>query len=216
LVRAIAVFDLDGTITRHDTLVPYLLYALRRHPVRLWRLWVVPAALLRFAITRDRGVLKSELIRAVLGGWTRAQINRLGVAYLDQHLPPLIRAGALRAIERHRQAGDYLVLLSASVDLYVPMIGARLGFNETTCTEIAWHHERLSGQLTSANRHGAEKTEVIRALRTRYPLATIAAYGNAHSDLHHLGIVEHPTVVNASLGTRKAAQALGFPLDRWP
>ena len=38
------MFDLDGTITRHDTLLPYLLYALGRHPRRLLRLWRVPAA----------------------------------------------------------------------------------------------------------------------------------------------------------------------------
>jgi hypothetical protein len=35
-VTAIAVFDLDGTITRHDTFVPYLRGWLRRYPER-WR-----------------------------------------------------------------------------------------------------------------------------------------------------------------------------------
>ena len=40
--RRLAVFDLDGTITRHDTLVPYLMGYGRRHPAGLWRLWRLP------------------------------------------------------------------------------------------------------------------------------------------------------------------------------
>ncbi|MBS0396430.1 MAG: HAD-IB family hydrolase, partial [Proteobacteria bacterium] len=57
------MFDLDGTLTWHDTLVPYLLAALRRHPGRLARLAPVPLAALRFVLDGDRGRLKSGLVR---------------------------------------------------------------------------------------------------------------------------------------------------------
>ena len=43
---------------------------------------------------------------------------------------------ALAALQVHRAAGDHLVLLSASPDLYVPLIGRLLGFERTLCTEI--------------------------------------------------------------------------------
>jgi len=67
------VFDLDGTLTRHDTLVPYLGAALRRYPRRALGLLRAPLALAEFALGRDRGRLKSRLIRALLGGLTREQ-----------------------------------------------------------------------------------------------------------------------------------------------
>ena len=46
----VALFDLDGTITRHDTLFPYVLRVCLRHPGRLLRvLRRMPGALLRYA-----------------------------------------------------------------------------------------------------------------------------------------------------------------------
>ncbi len=74
-VMQLAIFDLDGTITRHDTLVPYVFGYLRGHPWRFPRLLAVLPALLRFAMDRDRGELKSALIRRVLGNVTRSLID---------------------------------------------------------------------------------------------------------------------------------------------
>ena len=39
---ALAIFDLDGTLTWRDTLVPFLAAYLRAHPRRLARLWRLP------------------------------------------------------------------------------------------------------------------------------------------------------------------------------
>ncbi|MFZ9086933.1 MAG: hypothetical protein ACO3C6_10310, partial [Steroidobacteraceae bacterium] len=65
----IAVFDLDGTITRHDTLVHFLAGFAARRPVRALGLWRSPVALGRYlAGGGDRGELKASLIRYLLGG----------------------------------------------------------------------------------------------------------------------------------------------------
>jgi len=210
------VFDLDGTITRHDTLVPYLLHALGRYPGRLLRLWRVPTTLLRFAIDRDRGRLKGELIHAVLGGLRHEQVQALTQAFLDKKLLGLLRPTAINAIEAHRNAGDWLVLLSASTEFYVREIGARLGFDQVICTEVRWDGDRLEGRLKSANRRGAEKSRCLQELREDHPKASFAAYGNAGSDLDHLQRADAPLVVNASATTRRKALALGLKVRHWP
>ncbi len=211
----VAVFDLDGTITYRDTLVPFLLHVLRRRPVRVLRLWPLPWALARYAVYRDRGVLKESLIRYVLGGLDRGAIAAHVERFLDGLWPRGLRPGALAAIERHRGAGDRLVLLSASPDLYVPRIGARLGFADVVCTHVQWDGERLHGYLATPNRHGPEKRRCIEELRARHPGATFAAYGNAASDLVHLEIVDAPCLVNAGAAARRLATARGIPCDEW-
>jgi phosphatidylglycerophosphatase C len=215
-VQGVAVFDLDGTITRRDTLVPYLVRALARHPARVWRLWVLPWAAAGFVLTRDRGQLKSRLVRAVLGGLSRAEIERLTDAFLDARLLKSTRHGAAEQLEAHRAAGDWLVLLSASTDFYVRAIGDRYAFDEVICTEVRWDADRLDGALATENRRGAEKARCIAALRERHPGARFAAYGNAASDLEHLAMVEAPLVVNASRSTRRRAKALQLPVADWP
>jgi phosphatidylglycerophosphatase C len=211
----LAVFDLDGTITYRDTLVAYLGLAISRRPRRLWGLRCVPLLLWRYAFDRDRGALKGGLIAAVLGGSGRAEIGALTDAFVHTTRARRLRPGALAAIARHRERGDHLVLLSASPDLYVPALGAALGFDETVCTELVWTDGALDGRLAGPNRRGEEKRRVVAGLRERWP-GPASAYGNAASDLAHLASVEAPLLVNASSAARRAAGELGIPTGDWP
>ena len=47
-------------------------------------------------------------------------------------------------------------MLPSEPGLYVPVIGARLGFDEVICTQVAWHGDRLDGALLTENRRGTE------------------------------------------------------------
>lgn len=214
-VPGIAVFDLDGTITRRDTFVPYLQGWLQRYPARRRR-FAVFASLLRFLVSGlERGRLKSDLLRVCMGGAERAAVD----AWSDEFVAGLdhgsLCPGALTAIARHRADGDRLVLLSASVDLYVPKIGRRLGFDETICTGVAWRDGRLDGGLTTPNRRGDEKRHCVEALRQRNPGARIAAYGNSRSDLPHLVAVDRPVLVNGGRGALRLARRMGLRVEDW-
>jgi phosphatidylglycerophosphatase C len=209
------VFDLDGTLSRGDTLGAFLGFALGREPARLLRLARVPPALLGYVFHRDRGRLKARLLRALLGPLSRAAFEALANDFLDERWPELFRPGALAALERHRLAGDRLVILSASVDGYVRAIGARLAVDEVICSELGWQNDRLAGTLASPNRRGAEKTRCVAALRARHPGSPITAYGNAASDLGHLAAVERGVLVNGNARARRAALRLGLAVGDW-
>lgn len=178
----VAVFDLDGTLTWRDTLLPYLLGYAARRPGRLLGLWRMPFALIGYlAWHRDRGVLKSQFIRALMGGDARPDIDRWSADYVSRlDRRRAYRPAALAVLEAHRAAGDRLILLSASPDLYVPLIGRRLGFERTLCTEVQWREnppvDRLDGTLRGPNRRGAEKVALPR-------LAAGAVSGNARGGL---------------------------------
>ena len=211
----LAVFDLDGTITYRDTLLPYLALAIRRRPSRALGLWALPLFIVRYAFNGDRGQLKGALIAAVLGGSSRQEIESLTAAFVQDSRCRRLRAGALEAITRHRTAGDRLVLLSASPDLYVPALGAALGFDATVCTELVWRDETLDGHLAGPNRHGEEKRRVLDTLRRRYP-GRVTAYGNAESDLAHLCAADSAVLVNARPAARRIATGLRIATGDWP
>jgi phosphatidylglycerophosphatase C len=215
--RIVAVFDLDGTLTWRDTLLPFLLSFLRRHPRRVMGLWRMPFALLSFvAHGRDRGALKSRVIRMVMGGAARTDIDACADAFVDTLRPRhRLRPAALAALEAHRTAGDHLVLLSASPDLYVPRIGRRLGFERTLCTELEWRVDRLEGALRTANRRGAEKLRCLTWLRTQYPDLPIVAYGNSASDLDHMRQADRALLVNGNAAARAQAKQWGIPTSEW-
>jgi HAD superfamily hydrolase (TIGR01490 family) len=213
----LAVFDLDGTITRHDTLAPYALgFVVRKRVWRLPALLLVLPALLGHTIGLvDRGGLKSAFIRAALGGCRRKDLERWTATFVDRLKADGLFSQATEAIQAHARAGDHLVLLSASTDLYVPAIGEALGFQEAICTGLRWDGDVLGGTLTTPNRRGEEKARCVAALRARYPGVFAAAYGNAASDIAHLKLVEHGVLVNGSAAARRMAAREGITITRW-
>src|SRR4051812_10912484 len=211
----LAVFDLDGTITRHDTLFPLVLRRLSRNPLRLLRLLGVVPALLRFAFDPDRGLLKQSLLRATLRGTPRAALEAEARAFVAASIEHRCMKDALAAIRRHREAGHYLVLMSASVDFYVPEFGRQLGFDHVISSGVAWNGDRLDGTLTTANRRGEEKARCLRELAAQRDDTDVFAYGNSASDLPHLAIARHGILVNGSPAARRAAAALGVTTADW-
>jgi phosphatidylglycerophosphatase C len=212
----LAVFDLDGTITRHDTLASYVIGLLRKRPWRLLRLLrIAPAAFGYWRGRLDRGALKARFLQVTLGRHTRTELQGWADQFVSRLLARGVRSDALRAIEAHRREGDVLVLLSASPDLYVPQIAARLGFDEVICTGLSWTAGHLDGALTTPNRQGAEKTRCISELAARHPGQRIAAYANALADLDHLRRADEPLLVCGSRRARREATRAGIPLACW-
>ncbi|MFI4869960.1 MAG: HAD-IB family hydrolase [Steroidobacterales bacterium] len=207
----LAVFDLDGTITRRDTLAPFLWGFLWRRPWRLPRLLLVLPAAARFLIDRDRGAIKGAVIHAALGGARRASIERWAERFVAGLLQRALYAEALGAIATHRARGDRLLLMSASTDLYVPRIARALGFDETICSEVRWRADgRLDGRLATANCRGEEKRRCLAAVIARDAPGRVCAYGDSRADLIHMQLVQEAYLVNVSarLAGRQRAQVL--------
>ena len=210
---ALAVFDLDRTLTRHDTLVPFVLGYLWRHRARIPRLLLALPAAVRFVFDRDLGAIKGSFIRATLGGASRAELE----LWTRQFVPSLLRRGmnaeALRVLEAHRQSGARLLLLSASTDLYVPQIASALGFHEVICSRVRWRaDDRLDGRLASANCRGEEKRRQLAIVIARDAPRRVCAYGDSAADLLHMQLAEESYLVNPRPGLRPPA---GVQVLRW-
>jgi phosphatidylglycerophosphatase C len=196
--------------------LPYLVGFLRQHPGRLVRLAQVLPVLASFGLGRaDRGALKAAAIRAAMGGYTRNDIEPWTREFVTMLLERGMHADALVALESHRRAGDLLVLLSASPDLYAPAIGRALGCARTLCTGISWKGDRLEGRLTTPNRRDIEKVRCVAELRREHPGRRVVAYGNAASDLDHLALADHAMLVNGSASARRAAAGLNIECVTW-
>jgi HAD superfamily phosphoserine phosphatase-like hydrolase len=117
--------------------------------------------------------------------------------FIERLLARGLLAGALMAIAAHRAARHHLVLMSASVDCYVPRIGTALGFDETLCTQVLWNADgTLDGRLAAPNLRGEEKARQLLALQSRLKPAATMAYGNSVTDLPHLRLASQGFFIN--------------------
>ena len=214
----IVVFDLDRTITRFGTYTPFLLSVARRRPLRL--LLAVPLAIAALVyklglISRKR--LKEHMLCAVLCGAGRDQVARYAASFTSYWAANRVRPGALTAIKEHRSEGDYLILATASLDLYVERFGTHFGFDAVVATRAAWDSmDRLSGRIDGENCFGSEKVrrleEVLAGGRED---ATVVAYSDSHADLPLLRWADRAVAVNPSGRLRRIAPGEGFEIVDW-
>jgi len=203
-VTQLVIFDLDKTLTRRDTLLPYLFGFLVRRPWCVFRALQLPVAVLLFKLgVINNTRLKENFLSAFLAGASREEIRHWSSTFIGELLSHGMRREGLEKLNQHINAGDYTILLSASLDIYVYDLGSQLGFADTICTRAEWISDRLTGRLESANHHGAEKVKCLENLRKKHPNATITAYADNISDIELLRRVDNGILVN---GSRKACR----------
>jgi phosphatidylglycerophosphatase C len=214
--RRLAVFDLDGTLTRADTFGPFVLGLLRRHPARVLRLPLLLFPSLGFLLRfTGRGELKAAVLRLLFGKLPRAAVDAFAAGYSRLVVERRMFDAGVSTLRSHVTAGDHVVLLSASPDLYVPHIGALLGVHETHCTRIRWSGDLLDGHLEGCNRRDVEKLRVLEQLRATHPGLTVIAYGNSSPDLVHMRRCEEAVYVNADPGLARQLSAGGIRCVQW-
>lgn len=182
----VAAFDVDGTLTRGDSLLPFLASVVgpSRLAIALCRATVRVAAR---PWSAGRESAKSALITAVLSGRPRDELvdhgSRFARSLLDRRPLP----DGIEALRAHQRAGHLTVLISASPDLYVAPLGVLLGADATLATRLAFdEHDAATGRLAGPNLRGNNKIEALRTwMRSRdLPVnrTTLFAYGNSSGD----------------------------------
>ena len=164
--NTVAVFDLDGTITRRDTFSSILAYSLRFNPGNIPKLAPLSIPALRFALGRiDNATVKTVFLTALFAGVPGPRLKAITRAFVDRLLAGGVRERALETLRGHRTSGHRTVLLTASPDFYVEEIARRLCFDHCLCTRtVRGPGDSLTGELAGANCRGEEKLSRLQGL----------------------------------------------------
>ena len=190
----VAAFDFDGTLTRRDTLLPFLQMGLG-WPRFLWVMAKCSPWLLGFALhLLPNHVAKRRLLYLALAGRSVAELEGWTTRWLttlDEQLRPM----ALAQLREHQRVGHRCVMVSASPDIYLQRAAKQLGFDALLCTEMAANDARLTGHLQTPNCHGPEKVVRLTRWLTEQDLTlcriTLYAYGDTSGDKPMLRLADH-------------------------
>lgn len=190
-LKVVAAFDFDVTITTKDTFVPFLTRAFGRDRVRMAFLRLAPeAAKVLFGLS-DRDRFKELLVRALFTGESVERLREAGREYSAEILN-WVRPAARQRINWHKGRGDRLVMVSASLDLYLEPVADALGFNDLLCTSPSVNHKVFDGGLSGKNCRGAEKVNRLTHLLGSLSEYELHAYGDSAGDCEMLAAANHP------------------------
>ena len=214
----IAIFDLDGTITRSDTYIDFLLYCLRRKPSRLLCLPSLVVYLFVHKLgLRSNHWLKAKYLGAVAGGVSRSQLAQYSEQFVVSTMAKNVKSPALDELTRLREEGYLLVLATASFGFYVRNLADQLGFDEVLCTEALFDSEdKLTGELDGKNCIGSEKANRIKVLMQERGWDTVElGYSDSLVDIPMLEMVRTALVIDPKAATANIAADKGFAILRW-
>ena len=105
-----------------------------------------------------RDAVKAEVLRRIFTGYDVERLDKLGRAFAFDVMRRHLRAETVDRVDWHRTQGHRLVIVSASLGVYVRPIAERLRFDAVLATELEVGIDgKLTGRLDGANVRGAEK-----------------------------------------------------------
>ena len=149
----------------------------------------------------------------ILDGFSVDDMRRLVGDAMEPVLRPLVYDEPLHLVERHRDRGEKVYIVSATLQEIVEHIADDLGFDGaigSTC-------EIVDGVYTGRalrGAHGEGKARAVRELATAegLDLPSSTAYSDSYSDVPFLEVVGHPVAANPDKKLRRIAAERGWPI----
>lgn len=188
--RPLALFDLDGTLTRRDTLSDLLVRHFGLGHCVAVGLRVLPQLVgvpLRLV---HRDVAKVHVLRHFFGGMTDAEFRALSEHYALRHLSKLLRPQARERLNWHKASGHRVIIVSASVVDWIRPWAESEGV-EVIATELERQDGRITGNLAGPNCRGEEKVNRLRAVLNLEDYHPVYAYGDTAGDHQMLAMADH-------------------------
>ena len=189
-VSDVAAFDFDGTLTQGGSVFGFLCAVAGRRSVLAASVGLAPRfgyAALASGPAADR--TKEQLLEKVLGGLSVERVEEVARAFAHRHLARYGRVDVRERFDWHRQRGDAVVIVSASLEVYLRHVATEIGADGTVGTRLAVSEEgTLTGHYQGKNCRGEEKVLRLREWidgREESP-TRLWAYGNGRGDLRML------------------------------
>lgn len=200
----VAAFDVDGTLTLRDCVVPFLRRVVA--PKHLERVLArqLPT-LLPAAARRDRDQLKVLAALPVFSGRRVADVEEVALHFGDQVAARWLRDDTSARLAWHREHGHEVVLVSASFEIYLDVVGRHLGVAGVLGTRLASDDGVFTGALDGPNCRGEEKVRRLHQwLDERHggrDAVELWAYGDSPGDRAMLADADHPVWTAGAIGS---------------
>jgi len=209
-----ALFDLDQTLIPWDTQLLFCNWMLQRYPMRRL-LMAVFVLFLPLAKVLGAGGMKRVFL-IYLCGLRADELEKEVEPFVEWLLENHTYPDMVERLKAETKSGKFVVLTSASPEIYVKEIGRRLGVDAAYGTKFSLGDPvRVFPDLDYENNKGEAKVRRMMAegvIPSQIPLPHSIAYSDSKADLPILKLCEKGVLVNPSEALRKQGEDEGWEL----
>lgn len=211
----LAIFDLDHTLIVDDS-------------DHLWGEFLAEQGVVdgepyrrqndRFQHQYQQGTLDiHEFLRfslQVLARLEPAELERLRANFVERKIVPIVAPGARNLLLRHREAGDHLMIITATNRFVTEPIADMLGVDTLIATEPARNGSRYTGDVEGIPSFREGKVARLEQWLTEHGMTLEGAsfYSDSRNDLPLLERVDRPVAVDPDPVLREVAEQRAWPI----
>ncbi len=212
-----AYFDVDGTLVKTNLLHPTLM-VLANQATPQESLSKIGRALLdgpRMALAemRDRRRF-NEMLFMHFKGVTEDRMAVLSEEMLDSLIKPRLFAGSKDLVQKCKDAGQRVVLITGNLDTIIEPLAELLGADKVIANRLEFKDLVATGRLMRPVVAGPTKARLMveDARSVGHDLANCHAYSDSFSDVPMLSVVGHPNCVMPDKKLAQLARAYDWPI----
>lgn len=199
----VAAFDVDGTLTSRDCVVPFLRRFVLRRSVVVSALRQVREGAVAVG-RRDRDRLRIAATSAVLAGVAVRDLDERAADFAASIVANRLRDDTVGRLRWHVGQGHRVVLVSASYEVYLRPLAEHLGAEAVLGTRLEIDTgDVCTGRLAGRNCRAAEKVhrldEWLALEGIERTDVDLWAYGDSPGDRELLAAADHPVWVDRPL-----------------
>jgi HAD superfamily hydrolase (TIGR01490 family) len=186
-VKHLALFDFDGTITKKDSLIQFIRFAVGDADF-IKGMAILSPMLVAYKlkmIPNDKA--KERMLAYFFEGMEEKQFQEIATHYAEEHIDEMVRVKAVDRLTWHKSQGHTVVVVSASVECWIKAWCDKYGI-ELIATRLESKEGKLTGKFLTRNCYGQEK---VNRVKERYDLGMyeyIYAYGDSRGDRELLSL----------------------------
>lgn len=194
--KNLALFDFDGTLCKKDSFTGFIFYALSKRHIVKQGIKILPWIQAYYLNVYSAPAMRSRLFRAMFSNANALELQHMAREYATSLMSQLNRP-LLKQLKQHQALGDDVVLVSASVDVYLKHVCELLNI-DLICTHTEQINNIYTGQYTTPDCSSEQKRQRILERYHLADYAVIYAYGNSHEDQEMLALADHGYMVGGS------------------
>lgn len=213
-----ALFDMDRTLVRKETASLYVRYQRELGEARRLDLLRVTFWVAKYTLgVIDAPEVAARALRS-LAGTSESALSARCDDWFRRFVEPHVCDLGRRAVERHRERGDLLAIVTGASSYTARPLGRRLGIPHLVATELEVDAGgRFTGRFVPPLCIGVGKVERARRFSAElgFALEEATFYSDSYTDLPLLEIVAEPVAVNPDPRLRRVAAKRGWRVESW-
>jgi len=151
---------------------------------------------------------------APLAQHPRARLEQWREEYLRSDIAPMIGPEAKALVEKHRDKGDFTLIITATNSFVTRPIAGLFGIEHLIATEPETEQGEFTGKVSGQPSFQEGKVKRLKAWLADHDetLEDSWFYSDSHNDLPLLEAVEHPVAVNPDDRLANTARQRGWPV----